>query len=407
MYQRNLKPRILQGLKDTPVVLINGARQSGKSTLAQELARERAAPVYNLDDTNVLATIKADPIGFVRRAGEGIVIDEVQKAPELFPAIKLSVDESRKPGRFILTGSANVLLLPRISDSLAGRMEIFTLNPLSQGEKNKLSEDFISTAFEAAFAQKPRVEAVAEVICNGGFPEVQGRADVERKQAWFAAYLNAILQKDVRDLANIEGLTEMPRLLKLLSSRTGALLNFSELSRTLALSNTTLKRYVSLLEATFIYQPLPAWTVNLGKRLIKSPKIHLLDTGLAAHLQGMTADRLQDDRTALGHMLESLVVNELRKQSGWSKTRVNLYHYRTSDGKEIDVLVENAAGEFVGIEIKASESITEKDFKTLKQFAQTTGDKFITGIVVYYGDKLLPFGDKHWAVPLSTVWSAT
>ena len=269
MYQRNIEHSLRLALADTPVVLLIGARQTGKSTLALRLAKDLSAQYLTLDDATVLAAATADPQGFVSSSQGMLVIDEVQKAPDLFPAIKMDVDAHRRPGRFFLTGSANVLMLPKLAESLAGRMEIVTLWPLSQGEILDRRERFIASVFSERLPQLERhgeePRDLLQHLTVGGYPEVVGRASERRRQAWFASYVTTILQRDVRDLANIDGLREMPRLLALLAARTGGLLSISELSRASGVPHTTLKRYLSLLEATFLVTTLPAWSANVGK----------------------------------------------------------------------------------------------------------------------------------------------
>jgi predicted AAA+ superfamily ATPase len=414
MYRRNSHQLVRDALADTPVVLVNGARQVGKSTLVAGIAAQSDAHVVSLDDATVLAAATADPTGWLASLpGSPIVIDEVQKVPDLFSAIKLVVDADRRPGRFLLTGSANVLLLPRISESLAGRMEIITLEPLSQGEIRGRKERFVDTVFadelprwggtrrQARTAHEP--DLVGTVL-TGGFPEVLDRSEQRRRRAWFASYITAILQRDVRDLAHIEGLTDMPRLLSLLAARVGALLNSSELSRSSGIANTTLKRYLTLLEATFLFRPLPAWSVNLSKRLVKSPKIHVIDTGLAAHLAGHGEPGIAREPTSLGPLLEGFVVGELRKQSSWSNARVGLFHYRTLSGREVDLLLENERGSVVGLEIKAAASVSNRDFTGLRVLADDVGERFTRGIVLYRGDKTVAFGDCLHAVPIPALW---
>ncbi len=408
MYRRNIKYFIKEALADTPVVLLNGARQTGKSTLAKELALEVSAQYVTLDDATMLAAAAADPVGFIRGFDGPVVIDEVQKAPPLFPAIKIRVDSNRQPGRFLLTGSANVLMLPKLSESLAGRMEIITLHPLSRGELLDRKEDFISGVFGRRL---PEFEETADgdldifsTSAAGGFPENLKRPAQRRRQAWWASYITTILQRDIRDLANIEGLTDMPRLLNMLAARVCGLLNISELSRATGLPNTTLKRYVTLLEMSFLYQPLAAWSTNIGKRLVKSPKINLVDPGMTAHLTGWTTQRLDRDPTYKGHLLETFVVGELRKQSTWSDTPVSLYHFRTSAGREVDVVIENAAGDIVGIEVKASAAVSDRDFSGLRALAQTAGDKFLRGVTLYNGEHRVSFGKDFFAMPISALW---
>ncbi|MBI4682931.1 MAG: ATP-binding protein, partial [Nitrospirae bacterium] len=309
---------------------------------------------FTLDDATVLAAATADPVGFLRRQDGMTVIDEVQKAPGLFPAIKRQVDRDRKPGRFLLTGSANVLLLPKISESLAGRIEIVTLWPFSQGELAGRQERFIDAVFSADMPRmikaRPADRDIVKCVLTGEYPEAVARTVPERRQAWFGAYITTILQRDVRDLAHIVGLTDMPRLLSLMAARSGGLLNMSEISRSTGLAHTTLRRYLSLLETTFLVQPLPAWSTNRGKRLVKSPKLHLVDSGMAAQLSGVMNREHPGDRQFYGHLLETFVVMELRKQMTWNKTRCSLFYFRTSSGQEVDAVLEDIQGRIVGIE---------------------------------------------------------
>lgn len=406
MYQRNIESELQSAIADTPVVLLNGARQTGKSTLAQEFARTLAIPYVTLDEATRLAAASSDAQGFLAGLGDRAVIDEVQKAPGLFPAIKMSVDRDRRPGRYLLTGSANVLLLPQISESLAGRMELITLLPLSQGELHGQRERFLDMVFSETLPAFHSEDAfdLKDAVLAGAYPEVIHRPAGKRRDAWFAAYITALLQRDVRDLANIEGLTDMPRLLSLLAARVGSLLNMSELSRSSGIPNSTLKRYLSLLQATFLFHPLAAWSSNRGKRLIKSPKIHLIDSGLTAHLSGVTRQSMDRDPVFFGHLLENFVVNELRKQMGWSENRVNLYHYRTTTGREVDILLEDAAGRLAGLEIKSSATVVRKDFFGFDALSEDIGKRFVRGIVLYTGDQSVSFAENYQALPVTAIW---
>ena len=409
MYKRNIESELQAAIADTPVVLLNGARQTGKSTLARDFAQAHSIPYITLDDATQLAAASSDAQGFLAGLGDRAVIDEVQKAPGLFPAIKMSVDRDRRPGRFLLTGSANVLLLPQISESLAGRMELITLLPLSQGELHGQRERFLDGVFAESLPVLQPGDAIdlKDAVLAGAYPEVIKRPVGKRRDAWFAAYITALLQRDVRDLANIEGLTDMPRLLSLLAARVGSLLNMSELSRSSGIPNSTLKRYLSLLQATFLFQPLPAWSSNLGKRLIKSPKIHLIDSGLTAHLAGVTRQSLDRDPVFFGHLFENFVVNELRKQTGWSDSRMNLHHYRTTTGREVDILLEDAAGRLVGLEVKVSATVVRKDFSGFDALSEDTGRQFVRGIVLYTGEQSVAFGENYMALPVSAMWRMT
>jgi predicted AAA+ superfamily ATPase len=410
MIHRNITGRIKAALSDSPVVLLNGARQSGKSTLVKKIASDiHPARYLTLDDAGVLAAAKYDPAEFIAGLDGNIVIDEVQRAPELFLAIKAEVDRNRKPGRFLLTGSANVMLLPKLSESLAGRMEILTLWPLSQGEIEGVREGFIDAVFGdklPSFSKttEDRTQTIKRLLL-GGYPEVIGRATLSRRKAWFGSYITTILQRDVRDLAHIEGLTILPRVLSLIAARAASLLNFSELSRSIAIPQTTLKRYMSLLETTFLLQPLPAWSGNLGKRLVKAPKVMLNDTGLLSNLIGLYEDGVETYQEIIGAVLENFVAMELRKQEAWSKMQPQVFHFRTQTGQEVDIALENAAGKVVGIETKASKSVNAQDFKGLQTMSESLGPRFHRGIVLYTGSEGIPFGKNVQALPVSALWT--
>lgn len=408
MFQRHIAPQLLAALSDTPVVLLHGARQVGKSTQAQEVARgPHPARYLTLDDATTLAAAKSDPAGFIGNLQTPVVIDEVQRVPELFLPIKAAVDRNREPGRFLLTGSANVLLLPRLSESLAGRMEILTLWPLSQGEIDGVEENFVDGAFAPTFA--PSVSSsldrgeLARRIVAGGYPEAVLRAPA-RRPAWFRSYVATILQRTVRDIADIERLHELPRMLSVLAARTGTLLNVADLSRTLAIPQTTLQRYLALLETAFLVHLLPAWTAKARKRLLKSSKILLVDTGLAAHLVGVDARGLPSSTELWGAFVETFVAVELTKQAAWSTSRPMLYHFRTEKGEEVDLVLEAPSGEVVGIEVKTSVSITAEDFRGLRTLAEIAGRRFRRGVLLYLGDQAVPFGTNLYVLPISSLW---
>jgi len=409
---RNLAPAVRDALADTPVVLLSGARQVGKSTLAARLAAEGfgggGARSVTLDDATVLAAATADPDAFVRSFEGPAVIDEVQRAPGLFRALKASVDADRRPGRFLLTGSADVLTLPRVSESLAGRMEVLTLWPFSQGELERRREGFVDAVFSdvlPAAVEGPPVPAadLRARVLRGGYPEAVARLSAERRSRWFASYVTTILQRDVRDLAQVEGLTQMPRLLQLLAARSGSLLNYSEVSREAGLPNSTLKRYTALLEATYLFRPLPAWSANLTTRLVKAPKALLTDTGLAADLVGLAEAGGPGD-ALWGNLLETFVAMELEKQRGWAVRRFAPFHFRTARGEEVDVVLEAASGHLVGVEVKASTQVTERAFAGLRALQAARPAQFVRGVVLYGGTEVVPFGDRLHAVPISALW---
>jgi hypothetical protein len=409
MYQRNIVHRVDAALADTRVVLLNGARQVGKSTLARELARQRGGQYLTLDDPAVAALARADPAALVDGSTGFTVIDEVQSAPGLFPALKREVDRHPVPGRFLLTGSANVFVLPTAAESLAGRMEVLTLEPLSQAEIEASPHSLIDALFGPAPWVRRRVPTeradVLRRLVAGGFPEALTRAEPQRRDAWFGAYLASLLQRDVRDYANIEGLHDMPRLLSLLAARAASLLNMAEVSRATGIAHSTLRRYLSLLEALFIVQPLPAWSANLGKRLVKAPKLHLVDAGLTAHLRGQADAAALALSPHLGPLLESFVVQELRRQLGWAATAATAWHFRTAAGQEVDLVLEAPDQRIVGVEIKASASLGPSDFNGLRELRASAGQAFVRGAVLYTGEQLMPFDDRLWAVPMAVLWA--
>lgn len=408
MIRRHIERAVQAALADTPVVLLNGARQTGKTTLVQSLARKTRAEYFTFDDAATLALAVADPAGFIRNLAGPVVFDEIQKAPALFPALKLAVDEHRRPGQFLLTGSANVMTLPRLSESLAGRMEVIPLFPFSAGELAGKREGFLTRLFTGKLArwkQSSPKDRLPARLTRGGYPEATERKTEARRAAWFASYISTILQRDVRDLARVDALHAMPNLLKLLAARATGLLNLADVGRDAGLPHTTLTRYLSLLETVFLVHRLPAWSPNLGKRLVKSPKLHLVDTGLACHLIGVNASRLEEDRPLLGRLLETFVVGELRKQISWTDPRIALGHFRTAGGSEVDVVLEQADGGLAGIEIKASATATAADFSALQNLRNSLGNKFVSGVVLYLGNQVIPSGDRLWLVPLSALWA--
>ena len=330
--------------------------------------------------------------------------------PELFLAIKAAVDRQRKPGRFLLTGSADVLLLPGIADSLAGRMEVLSLWPLSSAELadsaalNRSDALFQGDWSKLTIPPCERDELIARLLA-GGFPDAVARTSQRRREAWFDAYIQAVLQRDVRDLANIEQLTAIPNLAHLLATRSATLLNFAELSRTAVIAQSTLKRYFALLEILFLAVRLPSWEHSPGKRLVKAPKVFLPDSGLLNHLMAATPENLTAKPGLLGRAVETFVLSELLKHVAFSELRLTLWHYRTQTNIEVDFILENRLGQITGIEVKASATVDSKDFKGLRHLQETEPAIFQHGIVLYAGREVVPFGEKLWAVPLSIWWA--
>ncbi len=409
MVKRTIEHAVHSAMADTPVVLLNGARQTGKTTLARTMAEKTGAEYFTLDDAATLALAASDPVGFIRNLQGPVVLDEIQKAPDLFPAIKVAVDKNRRPGRFLLTGSANVLTLPRLSESLAGRMEVIPLFPFSTGEITGTRERFVTRLFDGTLAKTKfatTTQDLAARLTRGGYPEAVQRKAEDRRSAWFASYISTILQRDVRDLARVDALHQLPNLLKLLATRTAGLANLADVGRDAGLPHTTLTRYLALLETVFLVHRLPAWSRNMGKRLVKAPKLHLVDTGLACHLIGADAKRLRSDRALLGRILETFVVGELRKQLSWNAPHTSLYHFRTAGGSEVDVVLEQADGSVAGVEVKGSATVTASDFVALQALRDQMGKQFRAGLVLYLGDRVIPFGEKLWLVPVPALWAS-
>jgi len=412
MYPRLVAPRIVEALADTPVVLVHGPRQAGKSTLVRQLATSAENAVYvTLDDLTPRRSALADPETFVGGlAGGGglVVIDEVQLAPDLLRAIKASVDRDRRPGRFLLTGSADVLLLPTVSESLAGRLERHTLWPLAEAEVRGATGDLVAGLFAG---DPPRVESellrgnYLELALRGGFPEVVDRPVGRRRERWFGSYLDTMVERDVRQLGNLHGLIEVPRLLTAFASRTCGLLNYADLGRDLEMERLTVKRYLDLLELAFLVDRLPAWHRNVGKRLRKNPKGLFVDTGLMAHLLGAGATDTATAERHAGALIENFAIMELRKLLVASDVWARGYHYRTEDGAEVDLVLERHGGDVVGIEVKAAAAVSPRDCRGLRSLQAAAGAEFVCGVVLYTGRQTVPLGERLWAVPMAGLWA--
>jgi uncharacterized protein len=398
---RHLKHQVDVALQDTPIVFINGPRQSGKTTLVKEYTP--ALTYYTLDDDNILNAVQQDPIGFVHNLDRAI-IDEIQRAPGLLRAIKLSVDNNRQPGRFLLTGSANLLALPQIGDSLAGRMEILTLLPLSFSEIHHRESRFIRAAQTQAWPHHLPIlsqDTLISHVLTGGYPEMLTRANPARRVAWAKSYIKAIVKRDVRDISSIEKLVEMPKLLEVLAHQSGNLTNFTQIGGQLGLTSKTAQKYVDLLDVLFLVHQLQPWHHNTLSRLLKTPKVHFLDSGLMACLTRLTKERIEADPSVFGALLETWVYGELLKEISLREESWTLYYYRDKDQVEVDFVLENERSQVIGIEVKASQTIFNQDFKGLRKLATLAGPNWLTGVVLYRGDKCLPFGENLWAVPFS------
>jgi len=397
--------KVTLALKDTPIVIVTGPRQCGKTTLVRDLIGGKRS-YLTLDNETTRLAARTDPTGLVRDLDHAI-IDEVQLAPELLRAIKESVDNDRRPGRFLLTGSANILTVPKISESLAGRMEIVNLLPLSRAEILGRRPTFLKNAFLSKLV-KPAGKLVGSdlvrAVLVGGYPEMVARAEPQRRGAWARSYLRAIVQRDVREIVEVEKLDQVPRLLRVLAHHSGQLTNFAQIGGQIGLDDKTTRSYVGILEQLFLVRRIEPWFRNRLSRLLKTPKLHFLDSGLLATLLSANVERITANRSLFGPLLETFVFSEMMKQVAWLDESCVLSHYRDKDKNEVDVVVENELGEIVGIEVKASATVGSGDFKGLKKLSDATGKDFKLGVLLYDGEQSLPFGDKMYAAPISCLW---
>jgi predicted AAA+ superfamily ATPase len=406
MHPRFVESRIREAIKDTPVVALNGPRQSGKTTLARSIAHDRT--YLTLDDATTLEAARSDPTGFVRGLDIAI-IDEVQRAPDLMLALKRSIDEDRRPGRFLITGSANLLTMKAARESLAGRMEVISLLPLAQAEALELPKpSFLTKAFSGDLPKttKPMIGSeLIDVVMTGGYPEALARDTSVRRRAWSRAYIDAIAERDVRDISTIEKSNEIPNLIRVAAHHSAQLLNVTTIGLDLRLARKTVESYLEVLEQLFLIRRLEPWHRNDLSRLIKTPKLHFLDSGLLATTKGITAERVATDRSLFGPILETFVYAELQRLASWSDDRLRFSHYRDKDQLEVDVVIENDDGGLVGVEVKAAATVTAADFKGLKRLADIAGKAFRLGVVLYDGDQTISFGGSLIAAPVASLWA--
>ncbi len=405
---RHLRGAVEAALSDTPVVCLLGPRQCGKSTLARHCEPDRY--YVSLDDKIYLDLARQDPEGFVDGLPEKAAIDEVQRAPDLALAIKRSVDANRKAGRFLLTGSANLLQLPRLADSLAGRMESLHLHPLTESEIRKSAGRFLETFLagdlhsEITPSGKPKPSELPRLLVAGGYPDSVKR-DSYRADRWRRNYIQSVVERDIRDLAKVKDVSDLVRLLGFLESRTAQLLNHSAISQDLGHSRATVDRYLTLLERLFLIRRLPAWHSNRSKRLVKTPKLHFVDSGLASTLGDLEDNQWNEERPRFGHLLESYILQQLVAMADWMPRPPRFFHYRDRDKTEVDIVIESR-NRIWGIEIKAASSASSRDMNGLLKLAHIAGERFQSGIVFYDGKASLPLNKAPniLAVPISKLW---
>ena len=405
---RFAEPVVAESIADTPVTLIHGPRQCGKTTLARMVGEPRGYSYLSFDSDDTLAQARYDPTGFALDLPRRVILDEVQRVPGLFNALKLVIDRDRMPGRFILTGSTNVLLVPELGDSLAGRMELVRLHPFSQGEiGGRDASPFLDALFSGRFRihKYERLAAIlAERITAGGFPAALERRPGPRRAAWYRNYIDLLIQRDVRDLARLHYLDDLPKLLEVAAAQSAQLSNLSRIASTFQASRNTVRAYLTLLERLFLIDVLRPWHSNRGKRLVKAPKIHMVDSGVACALLGVNARGLLSNRKLLGSLFESFVFQELRRQAASRSEPLRFYHFRDRDGYEVDVVIERGGLAVAGIETKAAASVRASDFRGLRKLKAIAGDRFVGGVVLYDGETSLPAGDGFYAVPIRALW---
>lgn len=412
IYPRYIQSRVTAALADTPVVLLSGPRQAGKTTLVRQLAGSKRR-YLTLDDELTRLAAQEDPVGLIRSL-DSAVIDEVQRAPNLLLAIKKAVDEDRRAGRFLLTGSANLMALPSIADSLAGRMETLVLLPLAQCEITANPESslaWLDTLFADGMlvATQPAVgEALVNKVIRGGYPEALSREDNRRRKTWAKQYIDSLIQRDIKDIASIDKLDQVPRLMRALAHTAGQLCNYSQLGGQVGIDHKTASKYIAIFEQMYLMQRLQPWSGNQLSRLVKTPKLQFNDSGLLSVLLDFS-DPLRQ-RNLFGQLLESYVFAELRKQITWSEGEYGLFYYRDKDQYEVDFVVENASGEIIGIEVKAAASVSLSDLAGLKRLASVAPQNFKAGIILYDGTETLPLGRVNdrplWAMPIATLASS-
>lgn len=408
---RKLTPNLLFALKSSPIVFLNGPRQAGKSTLVTKLAKNQYPAEYiSLDHLSQLEAAQNSPESFLNQSSKPLIIDEVQLAPELFRNLKIIVDERRLSkkasyGRYLLTGSTNILALPKLSDALVGRMIVKSLYPLAALEIHKGKGSFLDDLFCANFNEVKKTQPLNSTIFKATYPEIFNK-EKEQRAEWFESYLSTIIQRDVKSISEISKTGHLLRMLRILATRSGNLINDADIARSVGLNPVTNNHYRNVLKAMFLTFDVPPWYRNIGKRLVKTPKGYLIDSSFLCHLLGWDLDELKKNRPDFfGHVAENFVATELLKLLSFSNQKAQLFHFRTSDNKEVDFVLERNDGKICGIEVKASDHVTLKDFKNLQILQEACKNDFSCGVILYDGSKIIAFDKKLFALPISSLWN--
>lgn len=413
MIRRHLETTLGEALETARVIVVNGPRQAGKTTLLRRLHRRRGGAFVSLDDEATLSAAREDPKGFVAAFPRPLFVDEVQRGGDaLVRAIKVAVDRDRRRGAFVLAGSTSFLTVPVLSESLAGRARIIDLWPFSQGELRRVRETFLDCLFAGPDAlptpqaRGPSRDDYLRRVCTGGFPEAVSLASPRDRRAWFTSYVRTVTQRDIRDLSRLRRAADLPRLVRLLAARTAGELNVASLAQASGLSSDLAHDYLALLETVYLHHTVPAWSRSLSAKVKRRPKVYLVDTGLGAALTGMEPARLAEPTCPMtGPLVETFVVGEILKMRSWCDTDVALHHYRDRDGPEVDLVLEALDGRVAAIEVKAGLTVREDDFRWLRFLRERLGTSFVQGVVLYAGADRLAFGDRLSALPIAALWA--
>jgi len=407
-YPRYLEARLAESVSDTPATLIHGPRQCGKTTLVRAFAAKHDYRYVTFDHNDQVEAALDDPIGYVDRLGSRAVLDEVQRVPHLFTTLKAAIDNDRIPGRYIMTGSANVLMVPTLADSLAGRMGILRMFPLAQAEIHGSTSTFLDGLFTNSFAPRNTERLgpdLATMMVRGGYPEAVARSPL-RAAEFLRDHIDTQIQRDVRALAQVRSLRTTPALLRQVAAYTAQLANVSRFASDVGVKRETADEHLALLEHIFVIDRLPAWSRSEAKRAAKTPKLHIADSGMGAALLELDADDLNIDRVYLGHLLESFVLAELRAQASWHDSRTSFHHFRDSNDNEVDIVLERGPRRVAGVEVKAASVVNAKDFRSLRKLREIAGDSFKAGVVLYDGTVGYRHDESLWALPISMLWEA-
>lgn len=401
-------------LDESPVVVLTGIRTVGKSTLLRACATERGVPITDLDDRSTLDQVLADPALFVAGGKDPVCIDEFQHAPDLLYAIKAELNVDLRPGRFLLTGSTRYTMLPRAAQALTGRAHIMTVWPLSQGELRGRREAFIDLVMENPDELRSPAESATsrdeyiQTILAGGMPIALTAANEDARTRYFDDLVDLILLRDVLDIRRVRQRGVLQALTRHLAARTGQVLNVAGIADGIGHEARTLYDYVNLLESVFLVHRLEAFGRTLGSRLAKSPKMHFIDSGLAANILGVTRHKLELRRpstlTEFGHVVETFAVNEILKQAAWAQTSVSFSHLRTHGIREVDLVIEARDGTVAGIEVKAGSTVSDKDFAGLRLMREKLGDDFVAGVVINLGQRCYRYEDRLYVAAMDRLW---